>query len=298
MASCCQSCLPHRAGFATLCCVFRPVTVGLLGLLMVILLEPVAFSQIIITNTDYTLHIHENERVVNMVLETSEYTNWAYGNQTYADRANMTRRLYDHFEDSFDMILLVNNEDVLLSPAYGTHYPVKNDISGLGKSFFDNTANYSSTGTLQSLIHLGVKNGLSGGPSLHEMAHRWAHSITSSIPTAVKGHWGYSGVGGQLGGWQAETFTNMGGGVYDADGPSGGTSWGSFANGGNGIPYADLELYLMGLIPAAGVTNDIRIAQGFAWSNSSLGQFTATNILAVTIGDITTTEGARTAQDG
>ena len=251
-----------------------------------------AQGQIVFTNTDYTFSVSDSGNVAHLQIPTTEYTNWAHGNQTFADRTNMTRRIFDHLEDDFDFILLVNDENSLLGGPHGVHYPVRNDIEGLGKSIFDSTATYGSAENLQSLIHLGQKSGLIGGPSLHELCHRWANSL-ASMPTEVGGHWGYAGVGGQLGGWEPGTLTTPDGMQFDADGPSGGSSWGTFANGGNGIDFGELELYLMGLIPVSEITNTYDIAQGVVITNGGQGQFTATNILNVTINDIVAIDGAR-----
>ncbi|MBN1672261.1 MAG: hypothetical protein JXR37_14570 [Kiritimatiellae bacterium] len=251
-----------------------------------------ASAEIVITNADYSLCLHESGRVAMVKLSEAEYNVWSYGNQTYADRTNMTHRLYAHFQDLFDFVILINNEDTLLGGSYGTHYSVRNDTDGLGKTLFDYTAYYGSAGALLSLVYLGKKSGLTGGPSLHEFCHRWANSL-ASVPTENSGHWGYAGVGGQLGGWQPGTLTNLGGGFYDADGPDGETDWCEYANGGNGIPYGELELYVMGLIGTGEVTHAIDIAQGFAWTDENAGQFSATHILTVTIADIVATDGAR-----
>ena len=57
---------------------------------------------------------------------------------------------------------------------------------------------------------------------------------------------------GQLGGFKQSTLqTNIGGNPnkYRA------SIFGGFANGGNSVPYNDLELYLMGMIPITEVGN-------------------------------------------
>jgi hypothetical protein len=56
-------------------------------------------------------------------------------------------------------------------------------------------------------------------------------------------HWGVSSVNGQLGGFDLSTLKELGDNWYSAD------PFGTYANGGNSIPYGNFELYLMGLIP-------------------------------------------------
>ncbi len=96
-----------------------------------------------------------------------------------------------------------------------------------------------------------------------------------------------------MGGWAHGTLVDLGGGQYDADGPGGVTYWFPNANGGNAVPYADLELYLMGLLPAASVTNPIVIAEGFQWTVFNQGKFSATNLKTMTMADIIAGDGAR-----
>jgi hypothetical protein len=84
-------------------------------------------------------------------------------------------------------------------------------------------------------------------------------------------------------------------GTYQTKGPldtqPGG--WGSFANGGNGVPYSNLELYIMGLIGANEVGHDIKIAQDFKWVDSSNGIFEASSIKTLTMDQIIAENGIR-----
>ena len=101
---------------------------------------------------------------------------------------------------------------------------------------------------LQAAIVISGAEGLRQGPALrgvvHAFGNRWA--VPGCSP-AVGGGWGYADVGGQLGGGRAL--------VRKADGrwgvapvrPDGGM--GLVGNGGNALPYAPLELYLLGLLP-------------------------------------------------
>lgn len=263
------------------------------GIMVVLLcLVSPAMSEVVFTHPDYVLSFHEAGRVAHMQLSAAEYARWSNAAPTSADRSNLTWRLYSHLEDRFDFIMIINDEAQPSGGTYGRNYPIRNDVSGIGRSLFDYSASYGSTGVLRSLIHLTLRDGLADGPSLHEIAHQWGQYLTS-VPTASASHWGYSSAGGQLGGWQHGTLQDLGGGQYDADGPGGVTYWFANANGGNSVPYSDLELYLMGLIPTNLVTNSLIVAQGFAWTDMGEGRFSATGLLNITIGDIVATDGAR-----
>jgi hypothetical protein len=201
----------------------------------------------------------------------------------------LSRMIYNQLRDRFDFILLVSNEDSFPTGLYsGIHGGAKNDIAGIGRAIFDSTANYGSAGRLQSVIHLPAKIAIAGGPSLHEIMHRWGnHSYIASIDAS---HWGYSSGGGQLGGWANGTLEWLGGNLYRAN--NGRTSsFGTFANGGNAHPFSPLERYLMGLIEAADV-HDIQRAINPA-ATPTPGQFTAASIETNTMAQLVAQRGAR-----
>lgn len=118
-----------------------------------------------------------------------------------------------------------------------------------------------------------------GGPLLHEMAHAVGNFV---LPTTFPSHWGYASVWGQLGGWNPATFKDLGGGQYQVD------PFGAFANGGNSIPYAPLELYLLGLLAESDVPA-VRVANDFQWVDPAKGIFAAGSFSTFTarqIGDM------------
>lgn len=138
---------------------------------------------------------------------------------------DLTGRVYGQFQDQFDFItVLMNNEAKPLGMPTGEFTHIKNDVSGIGLSMFDNTAVFHSDGKLQGISFLYKKQYLSTstyGPILHEMAHRWANWV---VPTSYPGHWGNElGIKGQLNDVSAN--------------------------------YADIELYLMGLMDASEMTD-------------------------------------------
>ena len=120
------------------------------------------------------------------------------------------------------------------------------------------------------------------GPALHELAHQWAnfalptHSVnapgedlTSYLYT---GHWGFTGgsTPGQLGGFQQNTLVDNGNNSFTVE------SFGPFANGGNGVPYNELELYLMGMLDIGSVSDFDMFTEITSWKiNESTYDFTA-----------------------
>ena len=100
------------------------------------------------------------------------------------------------------------------------------------------------------------------------------------MPAGSIPHWGVSSVNGQLGGFALSSLEELGEGLYQAN------PFGTFANGGNRLPYSSLELYLMGMIPEEEV-EDIVSFSGLSATN---GQFFDSNQWSATQKVITTSD--------
>jgi hypothetical protein len=208
--------------------------------------------------------IHQNNRVASLQIPTSEYNDWIAKNGIFDGTLStaLIQNIYKRFEDSFDFIFLILNENTKPDgKAYGRSRLVSNNVSGIGKQLFNNANDFGSNGKLKALIELTQIDFLRSGPSLHELMHTWANS---AIPTetvdalgtnltsyAYWGHWGFTGGSskGQLGGFDQSTLVSNGGNSYTVN------LFGPNANGANSVPYNELELYLMGMIPVTSVSN-------------------------------------------
>ena len=75
--------------------------------------------------------------------------------------------------------------------------------------------------------------------------HLWKSDL-EVIPSTEHRHWGFSSVGGQLGGFQLDELRSLGDGKYSA---------GNFApqRALKSVPYSPLEMYLAGFIPSSKV---------------------------------------------
>ena len=203
------------------------------------------------------------------------------------------RDVYRWFEDSFDYLLFLSNLDDVPRAIgyYGVFIPVMNDTSGLGQSrYFDRR--FGSGGKLRGVIHFPYRDGLLYGPGLHELLHAWGNFV---VPTANGGHWGFSSADGQLGGFRRADLVSLGAGRYSAG------YFGTFANGGNGVPYSPIELYFAGYIPPEEVP-DLWVAPDGAWvvRNDALvrtedghGIFTANDVRDYAIEDLIAEHGPR-----
>lgn len=106
-------------------------------------------------------------------------------------------------------------------------------------------------------LWLSSRDGITQGPLLHELFHGFMVGMTLDqatnflIPTVTASHWGLSSAGGQIGGWAS--VTQRADGVWVGTGPADrfgrAAPFSDIANGGNSVPYSNLELWAMGLIP-------------------------------------------------
>ena len=196
-----------------------------------------------------SLYIGPSDRVANLIMSTKDYDDWiANDGFRRSDKPEaIAKYLYGYFKDDFDCIMLISKEEKCPSTIsyYGINMTISNEVQGLGVSIYNDAKYYGSDGKLMSLMYLPYVDAIKWGPTLHEFCHCWANF---AIPSVVDGHWGICGgnTKGQLGGFEQSTLqTNV-------DGNANKYSVGSFgtnANGGNGVPYNEMELYLMGMLP-------------------------------------------------
>jgi len=240
------------------------------------------------------LLLHSSGKLVVMIVPEEEYRYWnltepRQGRQHNQAYEIMAQRVYSGFQDAFDFIFLVmNNETHPDGVVAGQLHQAKTEIRGLGQRSFDETDRNGSQGRLQAVVRLTKRTGLVSGPALHELLHNWGNYV---IETVDRSHWAFASVGGQLGGWSRNTLEHIGGSNYRAS-VGGRPSFGIIANGGNSVPYAPLELYLMGLIPPEEVP-PVQVAINAEWVDRQVGTFNAEEIETTTIEQIIKEHGQR-----
>lgn len=154
---------------------------------------------------------------------------------------------------------------------------------------------------LRSYSFLAVREGLVAGPSLHEIAHGWSaylHSpeaLAQQVQQSPVSHWGFTSVGGVLGGW-APGHVQRFGTFFEASSPSPVEPFSPTGYANNIIPYAPMELYLMGLLPAEEVPDtDVAIDAALVEAPGiTPGGFTASSLTTIRMEDIIAAHGART----
>ena len=253
------------------------------------------------------IEISPDGYVAAVELSSIDYPEWEAGAFVNSSMRNkLLSDVYAHFEDAFDFVFLVQNEEESDLHYMGMYIGYSNDLKGISEDgqSFDQTRSVGSKGRLKGVIHFPVEWAICCGPSLHELMHYWGNSaleaytfdvwnvtsaedILEQIPAGS--HWGVSSVDGQLGGFDLNTLEELGNNWYSAD------PFGTFANGGNSIPYGNFELYLMGLIPPAEV-EDLILFKGL---RATAGEFFderkwyAEEKMIVTIDDILEKLGPR-----
>lgn len=211
---------------------------------------------------------HRNRRFVTMTVSQSVFDGWSTGyyNKNTDRVSEITKPLYAQFKDDFDFIIFIlDNAAVPKGQPTGMNVTVSNTIEGIGRPINSEAAKYGSAGRLKSHLTIWSRNIIENGPYLHELCHNWANyaipaeAVTGKLETVPEGksnggHWGFSGCGGALGGFDQSTLrTNVDDkpNKYHANMPDK-QAFGFNANGSRS--YSNFELYLMGLIPESELT--------------------------------------------
>lgn len=243
----------------------------------------------ILTNEDLKLSesliLDKNKKFTTKILSQNEYNKFLTKD---GDVTLITKDIYKHYKDDFDFIIILGVEKKQPEGLgfLGRNLSAQNKVQGLGGDTFNQATRFGAKDKLQGIIYMPVTEYIKSGPFLHELAHTWGNR--NFIPTTVSGHWGYSSAGGQLGGF--DTLTSLGNNTYKGT-VAGRTSFGTFANGGNSIPYSNLELYLMGLI-GENELKPVQVAVNPKATNKS-GEFTADRIDTFSVTQLIEKNGKR-----
>jgi hypothetical protein len=204
---------------------------------------------------------------------------------------NAYRKLYKVFPDVFDFAMVKPGMQIFRPKDFNENVPydilVTNSIQHIGLEPYDHAAEFGSAGKLKSVVYQDFTD---VSVYAHELGHSWGMHLGSALglsqdPNSQLGHWnGLSDIYGQ-----------MGSGYPNADG-----AYGMFRDNGDGTwswlsgttlrPFAPLELYAMGLIPAEEVT-PVHILQSPDLSDPL--RVTAAGFQTITIEQILQAEGGK-----
>jgi hypothetical protein len=184
-----------------------------------------------------------------------------------------TNLFLEHYVEQYDFLYLFTDHALPDALAAGIfEYVTSSATPGTGLDYDLAREGLKTNGRLRGVIGMQYSPGYFG-PLAHELLHNWANDLDLSFGFGIgldyddPVHWGYAGVHGQIGGFDPATLvceSPSGAMPPNCDDIGGGRSryvvgaFGPFTNGPS-IPYAPLELYLMGLLPRAEVPNEIPV---------------------------------------
>ena len=194
-----------------------------------------------------------------------------------------TQQFYAYFPDDFDFVNVV-----FALPGYPDnrhHIVVRNDVTGIGSSFINNTSFYGSTGHLLGLNVFPIDTLFDAGESAfsHETGHQWINYLDH--PRLQPGpHWPPSTMAGGIMGFNI-AGSNVGGN-FPWDIAPAGAGFARVTTRTADPGFTDFDLYLMGLLPPSSV-GDALLLDGNPCHNCTVP---ATKI---TINDVINTHGPR-----
>lgn len=133
---------------------------------------------------------------------------------------DISRTYYERFDHDPDFLVSYQPGIRSVAGSAAGYSPVRNDVTGIGLGIFDDTDRHSSPGRLQGHIQFFTGPNVTNHLLVHEIGHRWFAADLLDLDDGTF-HWG---------------------GGLDRD-------FTGFTDG----RYNDVELYLMGLIPADSV---------------------------------------------
>ena len=208
-----------------------------------------------------------------------------------SDTTRITREFYRWFGDDYDVINLIYDPQRFSNR---THSVIKNRVAGIGLGMTDASAQFGSAGRLQGISQFPIARLFDGAETghIHELGHQWINFLNVAPFSSGVPHWPKSSMAGGVMGF---SIGGMGG--------QGGTFACRIVEQNNTITllarpeapvYNDLDLYLMGLLPADQVGTQIVFAdQAAVASLTCTGQVFTGPVLRVSAADVIARFGPR-----
>ena len=207
-----------------------------------------------------------------------------------SDVTRITKRFYQLVGDDYDFLNIV-----YISTRFQNrhHFATRNEVQGIGLSVFNNTASHGSSGKLLGISVYPISSVFDGADNgyQHELGHQWINFL--NIPPLTGGipHWPISSLASGIMGFSIPP-TGQGGEYACLLTPE---PAGIRLTPRNGPPvFTDLDLYLMGMLPASQVAEHIVFAdQNLARTLPCNNQLFTGEVTRVSITDIVNAFGAR-----
>lgn len=224
-----------------------------------------------------------------------------------------SRAFYELYPDQYDFLVFLSAKDVS-DTCEGRHSQVNSPmIPGTGVERTSGL-DYGSAGRLLSVIGMDFHDFETRPPFAHEVAHHWGVYLDKSLGFGDKFeggyafHWGTASVHGVLGGFDGSTLrckTPAGAVPPGCTAESDGRvhyvvgRFSPLSDSDLDVPYAPLELYLMGLATAEEIPQTYKILTDAApkplTTDSATGDMTidASGLTEVSVRDLIAKEGPR-----
>ena len=205
------------------------------------------------------------------VLDEFLITTTRFTSDSKADLQPLVSLFYDHYGDDYDFLIFLNDHPVE-SKAAGVHHAMNvPPLQGTGQDS-PQTAGINAPPHLRAVIGIELDDFERFPPFAHEIAHNWGNHLDPKLgffdPSQPDygGHWGVTGVNGQLGGFDPASLrceTPAGQSPPNCTAGANGRTrflvnpFHPAADFIEGMPFGPLELYLMGLIPVGEVPDPI-----------------------------------------
>jgi hypothetical protein len=239
---------------------------------------------------DATILLDPRGRFVNLVLPPGRMAMLGADSWSFPRGQIVARTLFQAFDDEFDFLMVAFADGEGESVEQGRTVRAASRIPGLGLHLGDRTRRFGSDGRLVALLMTMEHRHFDTRMPIHELAHLWGQYAIDR--TGSGSHWGFTEVGGQLGGWERGTLQHLGNGTWVARGPGMPAGFSLTSAEGPPLPYAPMELYLMGVLPPDSVA-PFQVARGARWVSEEAGIFQADRIDVWTVEDLIERHGPR-----
>lgn len=235
-----------------------------------------------IDGADHRLLISSDGKLASMQLSTEDFS--ALTLDPFNNLSVWSKVVAQVLPDDYDFYIFVLNQRGLPEGApasgYMQHVHQHLQVEGIGP-FAAGQSGFDNVPRLKGLVYLGQFDDLVNGPSLHEIAHTWGNFVIQTGDV----HWNETDVDGQLGGGARGGIHEVSPGIYEVP----------LKVLGLGEPrkYADIELYLMGLVPSSEVGPIVQLLDPTTDDSLPASTYRASGTKTITIDDIIAEHGVR-----
>ena len=243
-----------------------------------------------------TFTVSPNGHVVSLALDPDKYEQFLESDPSQRMMLIVQEAILK-FGDNFDIVTIVPRDsmsELAMEDASARNYGVQRTPGTYNLDFvYKESPAWGDPEKLLSVLIGRSSEFMTTQTLLHEIAHTWGNEVVfpSGTPQYLtNGHFGVSSVNGYMGGFDPSTLRSEGPGAYSA----------ARFSPDAGLPpsYADIELYLMGLLPATDIEDITMFVNASDLSDrGDRTYFKAEGSEIISINDIERLAGKRSLED-